>query len=330
MKVAFLENLLSIRGSTVALYDYAHHNETLLGNESIIITRPLEVVQASTCDASAEVYAKMRGRFPSGLFFYETHDDVQAIVDREKVDVLYIIKFGHRDGVLDAFERVKTLMHCVFDPRDPHGDRFCAISPWLNKAFGTAVPVLPHMVSLPEVAGDLRAELGIPREATVFGRHGGWHEFDHPAAAKAVQRVATERADVYFVFMNTRPFMPSRSNVLFLERSADLAHKAKFINTCDAMVYGRARGETFGLAIGEFSIRNKPVFAPLEAPDRMHQMVLQDKAYWYFTEDDLYRQLMSFCVEEARTKEWDMYKEFSPEAVMKVFANELRYALHQR
>jgi hypothetical protein len=34
-------------------------------------------------------------------------------------------------------------------------------------------PVVPHIVSLPELSEDLRAELGIPEDAVVFGRHGG-------------------------------------------------------------------------------------------------------------------------------------------------------------
>jgi hypothetical protein len=37
--VAFLSNKITLRGTEVAIYDYAHYNETLLGNKSIIITR---------------------------------------------------------------------------------------------------------------------------------------------------------------------------------------------------------------------------------------------------------------------------------------------------
>ena len=34
MKIAFFENFLNVRGTTVALFDYAHYNEVLLGNQS--------------------------------------------------------------------------------------------------------------------------------------------------------------------------------------------------------------------------------------------------------------------------------------------------------
>jgi c-di-AMP phosphodiesterase-like protein len=37
LKIAFWDNSLSERGTTVALYDYAYHNKYLLNNQSIIL-----------------------------------------------------------------------------------------------------------------------------------------------------------------------------------------------------------------------------------------------------------------------------------------------------
>ena len=282
MKIAFLENILSIRGSTVALFDYAHYNETILGNTSVIITRPFNLVAPICSDASAIVYDKFHARFP--VFYYTEHSDIQAIVDSEKIDVLYILKSGLRDG-LEDFHHVKTFNHCVFDPQDAHGDIFAVISPWINLAFNTNHPVLPHIVSLPDTDDHLRNELGIPSDAIVFGRHGGYNEFDHPVAQHVVAHLSSQINNIYFIFMNTRPFLdPCPPRVMFLEKSTDPVYKTKFINTCDAMIYGRSRGETFGLAIGEFSVRNKPVFAPLHAPEMMHRLVLENHAYWYTDE----------------------------------------------
>jgi len=39
MKVAFISNKLTLRGTEIALYNYADYNEKYLNNESIIITR---------------------------------------------------------------------------------------------------------------------------------------------------------------------------------------------------------------------------------------------------------------------------------------------------
>ena len=37
MKIAFHDNSISLRGTTVALYDYAYYTRKILGNESIIL-----------------------------------------------------------------------------------------------------------------------------------------------------------------------------------------------------------------------------------------------------------------------------------------------------
>lgn len=317
MKIAFLENSLGLRGTTVALHDYAHYAETLLGHEAVVLTRPHEA-GAGHCDKSPDVYLKFEARFP--VRYFRDPAEVPRILEEERADVLYIIKYGLLDGVYDSFQNIKTLMHCVFDPRQPHGDLFCVISPWLNVAFGTQLPVLPHIVSLPDEAGDLRETLGIPRDAVVFGRHGGYEEFDVPAARTAVATLASSYPDrFYFVFMNTAAFLPPSPNVIFLPASTDPSRKAKFINTCDAMLYGRARGETFGLAIAEFSVRNKPVFAPCFAPEQMHRVVLQNRAYWYQSTDDLIQKMLAFDPAEARKQDWNAYRDYAPEKVMPLF-----------
>ena len=38
MKIAFHSNQLGLRGTEIALFDYAYYNRELLGNESIIIS----------------------------------------------------------------------------------------------------------------------------------------------------------------------------------------------------------------------------------------------------------------------------------------------------
>ena len=38
MNIGFLSNQIGLRGTEVAMFDYAKHNEELLGNNSIIAT----------------------------------------------------------------------------------------------------------------------------------------------------------------------------------------------------------------------------------------------------------------------------------------------------
>jgi hypothetical protein len=322
MKVAFFEYFLNIRGTSKAIYDYAHYNETILRNESIIITQSLRL--ATHEDACPLVYEKFQKRFP--VFFLEScnndmFEEIQAIVDREKPDVLYVL---WKSDFYHVFQRVKTLVHCVFDPRKPYGDSFCVISEWLNLAYDTNYPVIPHIVSLEKCESNLRDELGIPVDAVVFGRYGGVREFDHPAAHDAVKRLAVSHPQMYFLFMNTAVFLqPVPANVIFLEKSSDPAYKASFIDTCDAMLYARTRGETFGLSIAEFSVRNKPIFAPRDAPEQMHKHVLKENAYWYTDADDLCEKIVAFRPEVARQKDWNLYGAYSPEKVMATFQDHL-------
>ena len=37
VKIAFWDNCLNERGTTLAIYDYAYYNKKILGNESIIM-----------------------------------------------------------------------------------------------------------------------------------------------------------------------------------------------------------------------------------------------------------------------------------------------------
>jgi len=326
MKILFLENHLNIRGTSVALYDYAHYNETLLGNESIIITRPYHMFTHSI-DVKKEVYDKFEKRFK--VLYYNQPGDIQSLIDSERPDWMYVIKAGDkRDGLL-GFKNVKLFVHSVFTTHEPHGDVYSPISEWLNIIGKTNIPVLPHIVTLPESSDDLREKLNIPKDAIVFGRYGGLNEFSIPCAIQAVDDFSKTHPDVYFLFAHTQNHWSSRKNIIICPSIVDPLEKTKFINTCNAMIYARHGGESFGIAIGEFSIRNKPIFATIidpngtKMPHLMHKEILKDNAYWYTNKQDLLQLLETFCTpeeqEKIKGKDWNMYKKYSPEIVMNTF-----------
>ena len=328
MRIAFFENHLTIRGSSVALYDYAHFNETILNNYSIIITRHY-TTNPTNIDVSKKTYDKFNNRFP--IFYIDEISDIQPILDSQSIDIIYIIKGGTFDG-LCRFKNVKTFVHCIFNSYEPHGDFYTCISPWINIVCKTNIPVLPHIVYLPNIDQDLRMELKIPNNACVFGRYGGYGQFDVVECHNVIRRISQEHSNIYFIFMNTPEFCESSKNIIHLESSSDLDDKTKFINTCDAMIYGRSDGETFGLAIGEFSIRNKPIFAPTYTNNiyyaGMHKLILQDNAYWFENENDLYQKILYFDRNQIKLKNWNMYKEYTPEKVMKIF-NDIIHSSHK-
>jgi hypothetical protein len=269
MKVGFLTNHISYGGTEVALYDYAHFNETLLGNTSIVLTRDYR-------QTHAEIYDKFTKRFP--MRYIETQLDIDAIVGEEKLDVLYVIKSGEVDWFWTS--KCKTIIHCVFTTKYPHGTVYCAISDTLNRLHHTNVPVLPHMISVESHGDSFRSELGIPPGSTVIGRYGSYDSFDIPFVHSSILDMVSKNPSLVFVFMNTKPFT-SHPQIVFLPRTTDAYTKRKFINTCDAMLHARLRGETFGLSCGEFAVCGKPILTYALSPERAHLDILGNKALVY-------------------------------------------------
>ena len=307
VKIAFWDNCLGERGTSVSLYDYAHFNETILGNTSIIL---YNVTHPSN---NQSVIENFKSRFD--VFVVSDWSEVDPILKDTGCDILYVIKAGNNEGQVSKV--CKTCVHCVFTAYEPHGDVYAPISYWIYGNEDGKYPVVPHMVYLPDSAEDMRKELDIPENAVVFGRYGGFHQFDIPYVQKAVYDVALENPNIFFVFANTQPFCPPLKNIKHLETIVDLKEKAKFINTCDAMLWGRSDGESFGLSIAEFSIKNKPVLAT-HSGYAAHVHLLKDKAIWY-SESTLKNILTTFDVENARKQDWNAYTEYSPEKVMAIF-----------
>ena len=310
LKVAFHSNQLSRRGTEVALFDYADGNERLLGNESLIFT-PL-FSKRNDKDA----VAKFEKRFTVIRYFGKR--SLAKLCQKHGVDVLYAIK-GFKDDLY--VPGIRNVVHAVFRDCPVHGERFAYVSEWLAQVqSGGRQPFVPHIVTLPRVAGDLRKELGIPVDATVFGRHGGLNTFDVPAAKEAVLEATERRPDLYFLFLNTEVFAPRHPRIIHLPGMSELDYKVRFIQTCDAMLHARAEGETFGIAVGEFSILNKPVFTWADAFDQCHLDILGDKAQIFKEKSDLLQMLLEFDRIEAQKKDWDAYsKRFAPEPVMRKF-----------
>lgn len=314
MKIAFHSNQLCERGTEVALFDYAKHCQEFVGVESYIISNQANI--------NKQVYERFALHF-NMLLYSDFHAEIDKLLAANRIDMLYMIKKGKDDGMIA--KDVKTVIHAVFNCTEPHGDVYATISEWMSrgaKDFGYEVPYVPHMIDLPKFNGNLRRLLGIPEDATVFGRHGGFNEFNIEFVQEVVKQVLKERDDVYFLFMNTKAFLPRHSRVFNLPLTVEPRNKVAFINTCDAMLHARTRGETFGLAVGEFSARNKPVFTWTGSKELSHVDILGSHGLYYSYEKDLYVMMNSFAdtIKDQRGRMWDVYSErFSPERVMDKF-----------
>ena len=219
LNVAFDAGHLLERGTDVALFDYALGNEELLGNRSFIL-----------CPARATVSAldKFRSRFT--VLLYRDRDDLRLWL--EPMDVYYVQDHGKRPPwEVPSPPHGRTVVHCVFECKEPHGDVYAAISSWvaLHRGLdgGQPCPVVPYMVWLPQVEGDLRRELGIPAQATVLGRHGGASTFDLPFVHAEVRAAVLARQDLWFVFLNTgRSANRTRGSSIYRRPSISFARRS--------------------------------------------------------------------------------------------------------
>lgn len=310
MKVAFHSFRMGQRGTEICLYKYAKYNREILGNESVIIS---SIAHPTYCldrfkDFDVILYPeywvddgkndKLRGK-------------LESICDKNKIDVFYAIKRGENDGMMPT--NVKTLSHCVFWMHDPHASVYAGVCKYVSSKFGGIHPYVHHILEkeAPNVYEDFREEFGIPKNSLVLGRHGGSDTFNLEFTYGSILKALETRSDLWFVFLNTREFI-HHERVIYLPWTMSEEYKAKFVNTCDAMMHGRFDGEIFSLSLAEFSIRNKPIITwnPVNIPDHYdtgHIYLMGENAIYYQDENDLYTILTNLDQNKIKNHRWDEY-----------------------
>lgn len=309
MKVGFYSPHLCLRGTTVAMFDYAYYNQIILNNESIIF---YEKNHHNNDASTIEKFSIFKCIAMDGIH------NLDEEIEKSKCDALYIIKGGWKNDGRNT-NACKTLIHAIAmaPENEKHGDVYAYASYWLSKACSNNnVAVVPYMVDLPNIDDDLRKMLGIPEHSFVFGRNGGKDTWNLSFANQVISDILEQRDDIYFLFQNT-PIAFNHRKIIHLPSTSDMILKTKFINTCDAMIHARNEGESFGLSCGEFSIRNKPIITWLGSPERNHIETLSDKGIYYNNEKEMFECILNF--EKHPEKDWNCYKEYTPKKVMKIF-----------
>jgi beta-1,4-mannosyl-glycoprotein beta-1,4-N-acetylglucosaminyltransferase len=305
--IGFHSNQLCERGTEVAMYDYAYYNEKMYNNKSIIF------YCKNNPNNNAEVIKKFELKFK--CYAYENFSEIEQIIKDENIDYLYILKYGNKDELL--VKSCPNLIHAVFTV-EPHGERYAAVSEFLSQKHNNTVDYVPHMINLPKCDKNMRQQLNIPNDAVVMGRYGGYYLFDIPLAHEAIKTVLKTEKNIYFIFANTNVFY-EHPRVIYLNKIIDLEDKVKFINTCDAMIHAGSLGETFGLAIGEFSHCNKPIITCKSDVNNSHIDILQEKAIIFNSEESLVEIFKNIKNIINTRSDWNAYKDYNPENVMKKF-----------
>jgi hypothetical protein len=319
MNIGFFIRHFTERGTEVAVYDYAHYNETLLGNKSIIICFTPQKQESLGWPMTRVSYDKFKSRFS----IVEINDisEMQNVIEKYNLHFFYTQTHGCKD--IYQFENketwgsCKTIKHCVFDTSCPEGDFYISIGECLNKQFYTNIPTIPYIVDLPESNENLRSELQIPNDAIVLGRYGGSTQFNIPMTYEAIKEILELDTNTYFLFMNTDKFY-EHPRIIYLDGTTDMISKVKFINTCNAMIHARSMGETFGLSIAEFSSKNKPVIT-CPCGDIEHINILGDKAILYHSKEELINIFRNIREIIKSRDDWNAYRKYTPEYVMNLF-----------
>lgn len=316
--VFFLRHFLE-RGTEVSIYNYAHYNESILRNKSIIVCFTPEKQASLNFPTARYTYDLFSKRFP----IIEINDisEMTGIIEKNNISFFYTQTHGGEDvyefSNKNIWGKCKTIKHCIFTTETPESDFYISISHYLNIKNKTQLPVIPYIVDLPDINQNLRKELNIPDDALVFGRYGGLQEFDISMAHQAICEYLNIESNAYFLFMNTNRFY-EHPRIIYLDKSIDLDYKVKFINTCDAMIHARRSGETFGLAVAEFSLKNKPVIT-CPCGDLEHVLILKDSAILYHSKDELLQNFINFRTIVKRKTDWNSYKDYTPKNVMELF-----------
>jgi len=306
MKILFVTDSLNYRGTTRAILDYAKYNQEFLGNESVIAYNQ---ELSSVVDMGNEPIVIKNIDFE--VVPYSKKESLNHVIEKSNPDLIYRIGSGENYNKQKDF---KSVYHAVFQYKNDQIDAY--VSQWLSRELTDyRVPFVPHIVKLPEPTMSYRKFFDIPKDAVVIGRHGGYETFDIEMAKDAVREYVEMNPNVYFLFLNTKPFF-AHNRVIYVNPTYDVQTLSNYINTCDAMLHARTRGESFGLAICEFLYHNKPVFAWNGGTDGHHRDILS-KEFLYDSKKDLIEKLDT--VKDLKDNFSNAVKDFSPEIVMKKF-----------
>jgi hypothetical protein len=305
----------SERGDSVTLISLAHLIKNRLGHDAVIC---LPDTGENVSDKRIDE-AKSQG---IEVVRFSKKSDLDNFAVEQNITHTYVFSGGTRSSLpyfdpanKESFRIAKTkhITHVVFRNYDLHGDAYLYVSDWLFKSArprlllkrlstklfpGTAartpkmIDAFPHFVDASGLLGTgvrLRKSLGIPAEAKVLGRIGGFSEFSDPAAKQAVKRILDLSEGNYAIFVNTKEYF-SHPRAFFLP-ALSRQDVAEFYGACDVLLNGRRMGESFGYSIVEPLLLDKPVIAPhwIRNPimDRHHISVLKGSGLLYVSANHL-------------------------------------------
>jgi hypothetical protein len=316
-RVLFHEGVFSQGGTTKSLLEYAVNNEKILNNKSFLAFHKIENTQNK--NLLENKLNNLKNNFE--ILIYSNYEELENYIKAQNIQYHYEQKSGEKNGFLSTF--AKNCIHAVFPQNSDqiHGQSYAFISEWLSKHSQSNIPYVPYIVNRENNSESkkFREIYNIPEKAKVFGRIGSYNEFNIDFVFNSINEALNLDDNIWFVFINTPNFI-EHERVLFLPAIFNESEKANFVEGCDAMIHARIRGETFGLAISEFSVKNKPVFTYKNSPEQAHLDILKDQAILYDNEKNLIKLFLEYNF--TQPKLYNAYQQFNPLYVMEKFDKE--------
>ena len=183
MRVAFHINHFTLRGTEVAMLEYAKSLRTYQSIEGCFLT------PQSALDAADEsVLSKFKNNF--SLTIYHEDFEIDKIITQLGAKLLYQLNSGDDHRFLSKV--VPNVVHVVFpvELQNRSNVYYVAISNWLASCvYGTKLPFINHIVDSPKALPCLRNQLGLQSKDIVFGCYGGISSFDLEFVRNVVQRL---------------------------------------------------------------------------------------------------------------------------------------------
>jgi len=312
MNIGFYIDELNFRGVANSTYSYALNNKKILKNKSIIF------YNKKNYRNKLEVLKKFKKKFISiGVSNFKEIDSYKNKFD---LNYIYTQKSGNKDSWVS--NEIKTLVHSVYPQKvnQVHGYKFAYISEWLSKSFSNnKIPFVPLITEVSKTKENLKKKLKISKDKLVLGCYGGESSFDLKFVQSAIKAIIKKRKDIIFLFLNINKFCIHKQ-IKFLKGTTNEKLKKKFINSCDAMIYGRSLGESFGLSCGEFAIENKLIISYKFNRHRSHSYNISSSQYIeYKSYKSLVKILSNLKKNSAIYR--NKYQNYSNRKIIKIFQN---------
>ncbi len=312
MNIAFYIDEMNFRGVANSTYQFAFQNQKILKNKSIVF------YNKGNYRNQKEVINKFKKKFKViGVSYFK---EIESFKDKLSINYIYVQKSGNKNNWKST--KIKTLVHSVYPQKlnQIHGHKYVYISEWLSKDFSNnKITFIPLITEITKNKSNLKKKLRISKDKLVFGCYGGESSFDLKFAQTAILDIVKKKKNIVFIFLNIKKFY-NHKQIKFLKGTLNENFKRKFINSCDAMIYGRSLGESFGLSCGEFTLANKRIISYKFNRHRSHCYNISSNHFIeYYSYNSLVKILLNFKKKSFNIQ--NNYKNYSKSKVMLIFNN---------